>query len=185
MSDSEVVLMNRPIDLDTIPSIANIAFSPLANKYAILSVLESLLLWIILAGGAFLLTLFKSVTPPLWLYFLLAPIFILSLVITYLGAKAKGYALREKDILYKRGIFWKTQTGVSFKRVQHIDLSNGPIERYFGLGSIKFFTAGGSHADLKISGLPVEITEKLRSKALESIEKQIPLNKVQETIYED
>jgi len=41
------------------------------------------------------------------------------------------------------------------------------MERKFEIATIKFFTAGGALADLKISGLPKDDAETLRSHILE------------------
>ena len=38
-------------------------------------------------------------------------------------------------------------------RVQHIDVSQGPIERRYGLGTLVIYTAGTDHAKVVLSGL--------------------------------
>jgi hypothetical protein len=38
-------------------------------------------------------------------------------------------------------------------RVQHTDVSQGPIERRFGLGTLVVYTAGTDHAMVALSGL--------------------------------
>ncbi|MCW8878028.1 MAG: PH domain-containing protein [Kangiellaceae bacterium] len=163
-------ITNSPRDLSEIPRIANISFQPLAPNYPLLSALESLIFWLIPTIALFGIKIFKPQAEiPQLVFFVFPVITILSVVISFLGAKAKGFVLREKDILYKQGLFWQKQTGVSFKRIQHIDISNGPMERKFGLSTIKFFTAGGALADLKISGLTTEDAQKLRSFILEKI----------------
>jgi len=84
----------------------------------------------------------------------------------YYSAKACGYFIGEFDILYKEGIWWKKQTALSFSRIQHIDISHGPIERKYQIATIKFFTAGGMASDLKISGLLNQVAESLRAEIL-------------------
>jgi membrane protein YdbS with pleckstrin-like domain len=54
-----------------------------------------------------------------------------------------------------------------FNRVQHAEVSNGPLQRKYGLATLKFFTAGGSSVDLKIDGLHKERAEKMRSFIME------------------
>ena len=165
-----IPITNSPQALSSIPSIADIKFQPLAPNYPVLSALESLIFWLIPNIILFGVKIFKPEAEiPQFLFVVFPIIAVLSVVLTYLAAKAKGFVLREKDILYKQGLFWQRQTGVSFKRIQHIDISNGPMERKFGLSTIKFFTAGGALADLKISGLTTEDAQKLRSFILEKI----------------
>ena len=165
-----IPISNSPRDLSSIPSISDISFQPLAPNYPLLCALESLIFWLIPSIALFAVKLFKPEAEiPQFLFFVFPTITIFSVILSFLGAKAKGFVLRDRDILYKQGLFWQRQTGVSFKRIQHIDISNGPFERKFGLSTIKFFTAGGALADLKISGLTTEDAQKLRSFILEKI----------------
>lgn len=66
------------------------------------------------------------------------------------------YALRDKDISYKSGLFFKTLTTVPFARIQHIEIDEGPISRIFGLASLSVYTAGDSSDDLEIRGINKE-----------------------------
>ncbi|TQV84451.1 PH domain-containing protein [Aliikangiella coralliicola] len=161
-------LSNEQILVREIPRLNTIAFEPLAAKYPMLAAFESFIGWIILLIPATAIDFFvdKFSIPPTAYYGLIG-IAVLSTLLGYFGAKVKGFALRERDILYKEGLFWKKQTGVSFKRIQHIDISHGPVERHFQIATIKFFTAGGAFADLKISGLNQSDAEALRTHILE------------------
>lgn len=63
-----------------------------------------------------------------------------------------GYALREKDLLYRSGIFSNSVTIIPFKQVQHVDITEGALSRLFGLSSIEVHTAGAGEG-LKIPGI--------------------------------
>lgn len=78
----------------------------------------------------------------------------------------KGYALREHDIAFSRGLFWRKTTVLPFDRVQHAEVTQGPLQRRFDLATLKFFTAGGSSVDLKIDGLLAGEAERLREAVL-------------------
>lgn len=78
----------------------------------------------------------------------------------------RGYALREHDMLHKHGVLFRTVTAVPFNRIQHVEISSNPLDRWFGIGSLKLFTAGGSGGDLSIHGLPLERAEQLRGHIL-------------------
>lgn len=80
-----------------------------------------------------------------------------------------GYAIRDKDIIYKSGVFWHTVTAIPFNRIQHVEKSSTPLDRRFGISSLQLFTAGGSGGDLKIHGLPVEQAESLRAYILDKV----------------
>ena len=45
-----------------------------------------------------------------------------------------------------RGVHWQTITNVPRSRVQHTDVSQGPIERRYGLGTLIVYTAGTEHS---------------------------------------
>ena len=72
-----------------------------------------------------------------------------------------GYAVREKDILYRSGVLWHTVRVVPFSRVQHTRTDSGLLDRRFGLASLTVFPAGaGGH---KIPGLGADTAENLRA----------------------
>lgn len=94
----------------------------------------------------------------------------LSIVVACLGLllpnllwQSKGYQLREHDLHYRRGVIWHHVTSLPYVRVQHVELESGPIERYFKLATLKFYTAGGGSADVSIPGLPFGTASKIRS----------------------
>jgi membrane protein YdbS with pleckstrin-like domain len=73
-----------------------------------------------------------------------------------------GYAIRDRDILYKSGVFWQTVTVIPFNRIQHVEKSSTPLDRHFDIATLQLFTAGGSGGDLKIHGLSATSAENLR-----------------------
>lgn len=100
-------------------------------------------------------------------YFALLPFVIVLLAaliipLTLKMAHIKGIALREHDIVYRSGLYWRKSIVLAFNRVQHIEVTTGPLQRRFGLASLKFFTAGGSSVDLKVDGLTRVRAEQLR-----------------------
>ena len=74
----------------------------------------------------------------------------------------RGYAVRDKDILYKSGVLWRSAQAVPYNRIQHAVRGSGPVERGFGLASLTAYTAGGSGGDLRIAGLGEDVAERLR-----------------------
>lgn len=80
-----------------------------------------------------------------------------------------GYAIRDKDILYKSGVFWQTITVIPFNRIQHVEKSSTPLDRRFDIATLQLFTAGGSGGDLKIHGLSATTAENLRVFIIERV----------------
>ena len=70
--------------------------------------------------------------------------------------------VREKDISYKSGLLFKKTTTIPFNRIQHLEIDQGPISRFFDLAVLSVFTAGNSSDDLKIRGLKQEDAAKIK-----------------------
>ena len=94
-----------------------------------------------------------------------ASVWLLVAFITYLsivkGYPLRGYAVRQHDITYKKGWIFQTRTTVPMNRIQHSEISQGPLERRFNISSLKIFTAGGAASDLVIPGLLPEEAQRL------------------------
>lgn len=82
----------------------------------------------------------------------------------------RGYVLRDKDILYKSGVFWQSVKAVPFNRVQHAVTGSTPLDRRFGLANLTVFTAGGSGGDLRIAGLEQDTAERLRAHIVDRLD---------------
>lgn len=88
--------------------------------------------------------------------------------------KYKGYALRQHDIIFKSGIFFRSTTIISFNRVQHIEINQGPLDRYFNIAGLTLYTAGGSSSDLTIPGLSMEDANRIKEWIMK---KRLPMKK--------
>jgi membrane protein YdbS with pleckstrin-like domain len=64
----------------------------------------------------------------------------------------------------RRGVMWRHRISVPVARVQHADVSQGPIQRQFGLGTLTIHTAGTQNASVALDGLAHEIALELRDK---------------------
>ena len=66
---------------------------------------------------------------------------------------ARGYQMGSDRLRVVRGLVFRSDTVVPFGRVQHIDVSQGPVERAYGLGTLVLHTAGNHNASVSLSGL--------------------------------
>src|SRR5687768_5278348 len=64
-----------------------------------------------------------------------------------------SYRIDAHGIEIRRGVFWRVVINVPRSRVQHIDVSQGPLERKYGLGTLVIYTAGTDHAKVELAGL--------------------------------
>lgn len=64
-----------------------------------------------------------------------------------------SYRVSERGIEIRRGVWWRAVITVPRSRVQHTDVTQGPLERSFGLGTLVLFTAGTDHSKVELPGL--------------------------------
>ena len=76
--------------------------------------------------------------------------------------KIYGYALRERDIIYRKGFVVTKTTVISFNRIHHVSISRGVLDKTLGIATLSIFTAGGSGSDISIPGLEPELAQKLK-----------------------
>jgi hypothetical protein len=74
-----------------------------------------------------------------------------------------GYVEREDDLLVVHGAMFKKLVVVPYGRMQLVDVSAGPIERAFGLVSVKLHTAAAT-TDAKVCGLEPDDAGALRDR---------------------
>jgi membrane protein YdbS with pleckstrin-like domain len=65
-----------------------------------------------------------------------------------------------------RGVFWQHRITVPISRIQHVDVSQGPVQRQFGLGKVTVHTAGTQHAAIELSGIAYEAAVWLREQII-------------------
>lgn len=138
------------------PEITQTDFKSINKRYFKVIVIQTTLIFTVLFIAIVFMNykdLFEWSEYSVWLYVMLSFIFIVILFLKIIGFKKRKYAVREKDISYKKGVFFRSLTTVPFNRIQHIEIDQGPVARYFGLVALSVFTAGDSSDDLKVSGL--------------------------------
>jgi uncharacterized protein len=64
-----------------------------------------------------------------------------------------SYRVDDDGIEIRRGVYWRVVVNVPRSRVQHTDVSQGPLERRYGLGTLVIYTAGTDHAKVELAGL--------------------------------
>jgi len=158
--------------LDDLPQFQKITFTSLSIKATYAALVQSLLVYLLIVTVALGIHYKKP-----FLQFVIEPwsIFTILLIITLLTLyivlkyRNKGVALREQDIAFKKGIFWKKITILPFNRIQHLESHRGPIDRKFDLATLRLYTAGGAQADMIISGLDVMNADQIKQLLLDKI----------------
>ena len=81
-----------------------------------------------------------------------------------------GFALDERELHIAHGWLTRVHTIVPIGRVQHIDLTQGPIERGCGVATLVLHTAGTDHSLVTVPGLARDQAEAVRDRIRSAIE---------------
>jgi membrane protein YdbS with pleckstrin-like domain len=90
---------------------------------------------------------------------MLAPLLIVAAGLTLSWVWPEAYYRRLRfgidatGIAIERGILWQSRIAVPRVRIQHTDVSQGPLQRRFGVGTLKLYTAGSRYTKIELSGL--------------------------------
>ena len=76
--------------------------------------------------------------------------------------RAWAYGMDSDELQVRRGVWTRVQTVVPLDHVQHIDVSQGPLERAFGICSLVLHTAGTLHSQIVLPGLTRATAEGMR-----------------------
>ncbi len=156
------MIENLPIDTSSLPQMETLEYQKHPKRIITFFLINRII------GALFLLipviilyftenTFLAALGIGLWILYL-----ILVIINTFKEYNRRGYALRQRDIVYRKGWIFFSSIVVPFGRIQHTELSEGPLNRMFKLTSLKIYTAGGSTSDLTIPGLEHEEAQRLR-----------------------
>lgn len=165
---------NRFISKEEIPQYAQVSLQPVEAVYKKVLYINWIIAYTLLLSILIPLFIFIKPLQINWLIAIVALTFILLISITIasveIGFKNKAWALREKDIQFKKGWLFQTTYIIPFNKVQHCELVSGPIGRKFGLASIRINTASSNNIDISIKGLKQETAEQLKAFIMEKME---------------
>lgn len=154
---------NEQIDLSTLPKFESVDFNSVSPKYLVKMNIQTgifMLVLLIFLGGLWFFQL--NYLQSGLIFSGLLVVFIFRFWNNYKLLQSLGYALREKDIIYKRGFIFIKTTVIPFNRIQHASISRGVWDKILGISSLNIFTAGGSGSDITILGLDPEMALKLK-----------------------
>jgi membrane protein YdbS with pleckstrin-like domain len=77
-----------------------------------------------------------------------------------------SYRVDDAGLEILQGVYWRTITNVPRSRIQHTDVSQGPLERRHGLGTLVVYTAGTQHSEVKLPGLEFTTAQRIRAHLL-------------------
>ena len=165
--------INTQLNLHDLPRWETVELQPIHRDYLrVLRIEWMIVSAVIIAIAALLIYLIPPLTASYGWIVLTAGAFLLIGVYRFMIEKTfpyQAYAVRDKDVLHRRGWIVRSVKVCPFNRIQNCSVQSGPIERKHGLASLLIYTAGQGNADMKIPGLLQEEAERLRHFILEKI----------------
>ncbi|MGM0392780.1 MAG: PH domain-containing protein, partial [Bacteroidota bacterium] len=132
---------NKEIDLSSLPNYEAVDFHPISSQY---------LKKVLVEFGILLLIALTAIAG--MFYYQIDTYYIYSgivIFVLFFGFKLwnnikmqdeYAYAIRERDVLYKRGYIISRTTVVPFNRIQHATISRGILDKFFGIATLNIFT---------------------------------------------
>lgn len=153
--------------VEALPSADNLPWRPLEARYIHLERTKALLMLVLLVVASIVLWLLLAEPLLLWLLPLAFVVGTANLLYHHAAVKRFGYVVREHDIQSIKGLYWRTQTALSYCRIQHVTINQGPWQRKLALAQLNLYSAGSASAELVIPGLDEQQAQTLRQWLLE------------------
>jgi len=170
-----MLFQNSPIELGSLPRIDDISMESLSPSYLKVSYLGTVIFFMILLAILLGIHLFAKFDILFWIEMVILSVwfllFFLSLWHTYENFQIQGFAIRERDLTYRSGVFFRKTTVIPFNRIQHAEVKQGPIERRFNLQRLEIYSAGGEGSDLYIPGLLGKRADQLKDFIIKKVGK--------------
>ncbi|RYG88011.1 MAG: hypothetical protein EON59_05715 [Alphaproteobacteria bacterium] len=80
-----------------------------------------------------------------------------------------GWAWTGKELHVASGWLARRHTIVPAARVQHIDVTQGPVERIFGIATLVLHTAGTANSEVHLPGITKDTAEQIRDAIREQL----------------
>ena len=162
MDSVETSFRNNTIDISTLPDFEQVALNPVRKKLLTKHLLQTGV-WLIIVIAFSVFMYFQDEILVGGIISGIIILFLIFVVFNFIKKQPRyAYAIREKDLIYKRGFLLSKTTVVSFNRIQHVSINRSVLDKWLDLSTLKIFTAGGSGSDVKIPGLDPTVAEKLK-----------------------
>ena len=160
---------NPEIPLDALPTAEHLEWQPLDSRYVRRMLVERLIILLVIGVASlvpgFIFSVAFDPAVPIWVFVVLFAIPFLAW--PFIAVPRRGYVVRDRDIVFRQGVLFRSVTAIPFNRIQHVETSSTPLDRKFDLSALQLYTAGGTGGDLKIQGLQTGVAEQLRGFILE------------------
>lgn len=114
-------------------------------------------LWapLVLAAALVIVIIASPISP--WIALAVIPLLALALCFAwwYPGAyhRRLRYGVDATGLRVGRGVWWRQVSFLPRVRIQHTDVTQGPLQRHYGLARLKLYTAGSKFNCIQLHGL--------------------------------
>lgn len=164
------------MDVTQPPIPADSSWQNLNPKVKSVWLVRSLIVWLIVIGSLVALDFGITANLPGWpiprgVTGALSGILFFGISVSMVGASYRKFRffVGTDDLAVQHGVFWTSCRFVSRGRIQHVDVSSGPIERMLGLSQISVHVAGGMHSAVNIPGITHDEAEALRVRLMHGV----------------
>lgn len=159
-------MINRQVWPEDIQPIEDLRFEHIESPYIKVIIIRIVLIYFMLMVTALLIPIFvdHGIVMLVSVETVLAVALAINVALTRKIYFFKGYALRDKDISYRSGIFFESVTTIPYSKIQQVCIRMNPVSRIFKLYYVDVIN--GSQAvmnSVTIPGLSLEKAERLKS----------------------
>lgn len=125
------------------------------------------------AAAVFTISMIVAGGPAADIVWMAYPLLLLALAVNawwYPAARYRRlrYRLDPIGITITDGVLWRAQSSLARVRIQHTDISQGPLQRRYGVATLKLYTAGSRFTKIELPGLEYGDAVKLRDRLLQA-----------------
>lgn len=125
-------------------------------------------------GLALWVVLLLTVDQLIFSFFIAGWLIIMLPILSWIPAfyKSCEYIIDRDSVQMRKGVFWRKHVEVPYTKITNVDVTQGPLQRTFDIGTIHIQTAGaggpqGAQAELKLLG--VRELDRLKEKIMARI----------------
>ncbi len=161
---------NNTVEIDQIPQYQEIEFSALHNNYK--KIVQVNTIFTLIIGIVVCCALFFLIDE-IEKFYVIVPILIITIflaVFPLISYKKKKYAFRKHDVLFKKGLIFKSTHISPYIRLQHVVIKQGWYAKKMGLATLVMYTAANNFSDISIPGLTLKEAERWKSYLMNRIQ---------------
>ena len=164
---------NLQVALTELPSFEDVEFDDLDPSYAWLVCLVVVLVELVLSVIAIIvwweLEVPQEIRERAWLVAVpMLGCFVLFPYYRFKASRAIRYAIRDHDVILQSGLIWLSEVIQPIRRIQHVELTRGPVEKRLGLANLRLYSAGSGKATFTLPGLRLLTAARARRYVLQA-----------------